>query len=70
MMSRQSGSVAATSVAEAQTDKASNHRPSPRPEVPVLSPGDMGYVEPEKAGEGAVTREEMVRLFGNALRVR
>ncbi|WP_156026502.1 hypothetical protein [Sulfitobacter donghicola] len=45
--------------------KRANYRPAPRHKT--IEPTQM----PEQnSGEGAVTRDEMTKLFGNALRVR
>lgn len=70
MMSRQAGSVDTTSVVDTSTDATSGRRPPHRMKTPDLSPGDMGYRHPDGHADGGVTREEMVKLFGNALRVR
>ncbi|MGJ8596471.1 hypothetical protein [Sulfitobacter sp.] len=70
MMSRMAGPVEAASGAEASVNATSDHRVSPR--IKATSPvrGDMGYSPVDADAEGGVTREEMVKLFGNALRVR
>ncbi len=70
MMSRQAGSVDTASVVDTSTDAKSGHRPPHRLKAIDLSPGDMGYTDADGNPNGGVTREEMVKLFGNALRVR
>ena len=70
LMSRQVGPADATSVVDAPTDEKSGRRPPTRLTAPKLAPGDMGYDNPQKNADSGVTREEMVKLFGSALRVR
>ena len=75
LMSRQSGAVSTTADDGALNDDDQSHRtPSRKPSFEAMNrplvPGDMGFDEAKSSARSAVTREEMVKLFGNALRVR
>ena len=69
MISRNADNAQAATAVQAPADAIVGHRSPPRLKAADPGPGDMGY-EGGDAGEGTVTREEMVKLFGNALRVR
>ncbi len=69
-MSRNVSSAEDASTVDASVAAITNHRSPPRLKSTDLGPGDMGCTDPKAKGQGVVTREEMVRLFGNALRVR
>ena len=69
-LSRNAGSAEDASTVDASVAAITNHRSPPRLKSTDLGPGDMGYTDPKAKGQGGVTREEMVRLFGSALRVR